>query len=437
MKFDKIAINNIAFALIGCTFLTACDTFTSKTPLSGKREALFATDRSLKTENRVTAIGVDTQQAITNRDWTIAGGSLNHVLPVLAAPKTPKETWKTNIGSGNSLEKRLISNLLAADDRIFGMDTYGNVTALNRKTGEKIWSVETSPEDRNSDTLGGGIAYAEGKIFVTTSFGDVIAVDAKTGTQVWRHSLLTPMRIAPTVVDGRVFVVTINNELYALSSKNGENLWTHTGLPEATGLLGGGVPAIENNIIVVPYSSGELYALRTENGYPIWTDTLSPTLSADSLSSISHIRARPVISEGVLYAVSHGGRMAAIDVNSGIRLWQKDISSVRTPAVISNYLYLISTNNELVCLNRQNGDIIWAINLPMTNDNKKINWAGPIVTSQGLLIIGSNGTIDYYSPTDGKKVHGITTDQEFSLSPIVVDNKIYTLNDSAYVTAWN
>lgn len=437
MKFNKISIYHITSALITCTLLAGCDTFSSKTPLSGKRETLFATDRSLKTEGQGGAVGVDTSHATTNKDWVVAGGSLNHVLPVLAAPKAPKESWKTNIGSGNSSEKRLISNLLTVDNHAFGMDTYGKVTALNRQTGEKVWSVETSPEDRSSETLGGGIAYAEGKVFVTTSFGDVIAVDAKTGKELWRQALLTPMRIAPTVADGRVFVVTINNELHALSSKNGENLWTHTGLPEATGLLGGGVPAIENNIIVVPYSSGELYALRTENGYPVWTDTLSPTLSADSLSSISHIRARPIISQGVIYAVSHGGRMAAIDVNSGIRLWQKDISSIRTPAIIGNYMYLISTNNELVCLNRQNGDIVWTINLPMTDDGQKVNWAGPIATSQGLLVTGSNGVMDYYSPQDGKKVHGLTTGQQFSLSPIVVDKKIYTLSDSADVTAWH
>jgi outer membrane protein assembly factor BamB len=234
-----------------------------------------------------------------------------------------------------------------------------------------------------------------------------------------------------------VFVVAISNELHALNSQTGEALWTHAGLPEATGLLGGGVPAIENNIIVVPYSSGELYALRTENGYPVWTDTLSPTLAADSLSSISHIRARPIISQGVLYAVSHGGRMAAIDVNSGIRLWQKDISSIRTPAIIGNYLYLISINNELVCLNKQNGEIVWTVNLPMAENSQKVNWAGPVATSSGLLITGSNGAIGFYSPKNGLKVHEVATGQAFSLSPVVVDRKIYTLNDSADITAWH
>ena len=78
-----------------------------------------------------------------------------------------------------------------------------------------------------------------------------------------------------------------------------------------------------------------------------------------------------------------------------------------------------------------------AIQMAAINDNKKINWAGPIATSQGLLVTGSNGAMDYYSPQDGKKAHGLTTGQQFSLSPIIVDKKIYTLNDSADVTAWN
>ena len=101
------------------------------------------------------------------------------------------------------------------------------------------------------------------------------------------------------------------------------------------------------------------------------------------------------------------------------------------------YLYLISINNELVCLDRQSGDIIWTTNLPMTDGSNKITWAGPIMTSQGLLIAGSNGGLDFYSPKNGKKGHSIETGQKFSLSPIVVDKKIYTLNDSADVTAWH
>ncbi len=433
MKINKI----LCSLLLVSTFLGGCDVFDSKTPLSGKRETLFSIDRSLKAEGNTNTASVELTPSTTNTSWSIAGGSPNHTLPILTAPAIPKELWKSNIGPGNSSEKRLISNLILADNMIFGMDTNGYVTALNKQTGTQIWSVSTSQEDRQNDALGGGIAYADGKVFATTSFGDILALDAKTGKQLWRQAILTPIRIAPTVVDGRVFVVNINNELQTLNSKTGEVLWTHAGLPEATGLLGGGVPAVENNIVIVPYSSGELYALRVENGYPVWTDTLSSTASADSLSSISHIRARPLVYQGILYAVSHGGRMAAIDVNSGIRLWQKDISSIRTPALVGNYLYLISINNELVCLDRQSGDIIWTTNLPMTDGSNKITWAGPIMTSQGLLIAGSNGGLDFYSPKNGKKGHSVDTGQKFSLSPIVVDKKIYTLNDSADVTAWH
>lgn len=429
-------IKVILAAFLGTTLLTSCDTFSSKTPLSGKRETLFTADRSLKSESSHN-IATVTLKPETNKEWIVPGGSLTHFLPPLTVPATPKELWKTNIGHGNSSEKRLISTPISTDKLIFAMDTHGNVTAINKADGTKLWTVNTSHENRESDTLGGGIAYGNNKVFVTTSFGNVIALEAKTGKQLWRQELLTPMRIAPLVYEDRVFVVTISNELHALNEKTGEILWSHSGLPEITGLLGGGVPAIEKNIIIVPYSSGELYALHIENGYPLWTDTLTPSLSVDSLSSISHIRARPVLYQGVLYAVSHGGRMAAIDVNSGIRLWQKEISSVRTPAIIDNYIYLVSINNELVCLNRQNGAIVWTTNLPMTNGSKKITWSGPTATSHGLLILGSNGEISFYSAKDGKNLHKVETGQTFSLSPIIVDKKIYTLNDSADITAWH
>lgn len=432
MKIKKIVFS----IFIGTPFLASCNILETKTPLTGKRENLLSVDKSFKAERGMNSASVSTSPSIANKDWPVTGGNLNHALPVLSAPSKPKEMWKTNIGTGNSSGKRLISNLIITDDKIFGMDTQGRVTAVNKKIGMPIWSVMTSPEDRSKDSLGGGVAYGEGKVFVATSFGDVIALEANSGKELWRQALITPMRIAPVTTNGRVFVVTINNELHALNTKNGNILWTHVGLPETTGLLGGGVPAIENNLIVAPYSSGELYALRVENGYPVWTDTLNPTISTDSLSGISHIRARPIIFQGTLYAVSHGGRMAAIDVNSGIRLWQKDISGVRTPAIIGDYLYLLSINNQLICLDRHKGEIVWVTTLPMSEGKKKTNWAGPVATSSGLLLNSSNGLMNFYSSKDGSLLSSIETRQEYSLSPVIVDKKIYTLNDSADITAW-
>lgn len=383
------------------------------------------------------SINIDIGQGTHLKEWPVQGGRTDHALPPLILNTALKQAWKTNIGAGVNEQKKLTSNLIVAANKIFAMDSRGKVSALNKVDGHPIWTISTSPDDREDDTLGGGIAYENGVIFVTTSFGEVIALNAADGKQLWKQtSVMTPMRVAPTVKDGRVFVLTIGNELAALNAKSGEVLWNHTGLPESTSLLGGATPAIADNLIVIPYSSGEVYALRVENGYPVWTDSLSPSQSFDSLSSIAHIRARPVISNGTVYIVSHGGRMVAIELNTGIRIWQKEIGGIRTPAIFGNYLFVLTTTQEMLCLDRTSGETLWSNNLPQLDNTTPIYWAGPVLAGGSLVVTGSNGEIRFLSPRDGKLKHQLNLSEGLPLSPVIVDGTLYSQSNNGSIHAW-
>lgn len=414
--------------------LSACDIFQTKETMPGKRETVFDTFYMQDTGTRNQAATLPSTAPVVNQNWAVPGGSLSHTLPALKLGTELQKAWAMRIGQGNSAEQRLVSNLIIAEKTIYGMDARGRVSALDLGTGRLLWSHATSPETREDETLGGGIAYANRTLFVTTSFGEVLALSAKDGGVQWKQHVLTPIRIAPTVQGNRLFIVNISNELIALHAHNGERVWSHSGLPESTGLLGGGVPAISDNMIVTPYSSGEVYALRTENGYPVWTDTFPPRMTLDSLSSITHIRARPVIFDQVAYIISHGGYTAAIDLNTGIRLWQKEISGIRTPAVYGNYLFLVTNHRELVCLNRHTGQTVWTINLP--EQSEKVIWSGPVLANSTLILTGSNGYIRFHDAQSGKFVKDIHVAEPMSLSPVVIDSTLLVLTDHGNIIAY-
>lgn len=417
--------------------LTGCETFSTKEPLPGKREILFADDSPMKPETVQGTAKVSIPKGQANKDWSVPGGKLSNTLPPLALNTPISKAWSSSIGSGNSSEKRFTSNAIIQNDIIYAMDTKGNVRAINLVDGVTLWSTPTAPTGYDSESLGGGIAAGGDSIYVTTSFGHVLALDAKTGQQVWDQNLTNPIRIAPTVSDGKVFVINIANETHALNAKTGEPVWTHAGLPESTGILGGAVPPIDSGLILSPYSSGEIYALDTQTGQPKWAETLTPTISSDSLSSISHIRARPLIHQGTVYAISHGGRMVALDLMTGQRKWQREFAGIRTPALYGDYLYFVSIEGDLTCINRHDAKVIWSVRLKTTaSDKSKISWAGPLIAGGNLIVTGSNGQIAHYSPQDGKQISVTETGDSFSLSPLVVNGSLITLSDSATLTHW-
>jgi outer membrane protein assembly factor BamB len=93
--------------------------------------------------------------------------------------------------------------------------------------------------------------------------------------------------------------------------------------------------------VIAPYTSGELFALRVQNGQVGWSDVLSRTGHVTALSQLDDIAGRPVIDRGVVYAISQSGLMAAFSVNTGERLWSRDVGGINTPWAAGDYVYVI------------------------------------------------------------------------------------------------
>ena len=172
------------------------------------------------------------------------------------------------------------------------------------------------------------------------------------------------MRGAPTVVNGRFFTVSYDNQLYALNIEDGSVDWSHIGIAEDAGIIGAASPAVEGDVVVAPYSSGELVALRVENGRILWADSLTRTGRSTALAELNDINGSPVIDRDMVIAAGHAGRMVAIDLRSGARLWEQDIASIQTPWVAGDFVFIVTTEAQIVCLARNSGRIRWVRQLP-------------------------------------------------------------------------
>lgn len=435
LHFTSTSSMALLIAAMG-TFFTGCDTFSSKTPLSGVRETVIILDAQTKPDAKVAGETIHLPAPRSLSNWPQPSGDLRNSLPVLALSKDPQLLWKASIGEGSSETHKLLSSPVFQHGTLFTMDANGLVSAICAKDGRTIWQVSTTPADTNSNALGGGVACDQDMVYAATSFTEVIALNQKDGTEKWRVSVNNPCRVAPVIHSGKVFVTTVANEMYALDAKTGAILWTHTGMGELTGMLGTATPAIVGDFIITPYTSGEVFSLRTENGYPAWSDTLSTVLSVDAISSIPHIRALPVVCGDNVYLVSHGGRLVCLDLNTGIRKWQREFSGINTPAVVGDYLFMITTPNELIAFKRHTGEVNWVVNLPKSDDKSYVVWTGPRAVEGRLVICGSNGDILFMDPQNGALLHKLNISDSFVQSPIIVDETMYLVGESGTLYAW-
>lgn len=439
-----------ALILATCAALTlgACDTVggwfgeSENPPLPGKRIAVLTNDQRIEVDVDGGAKGspASVGPARANASWPQAGGTPDHAMGHLALSNAPREAWRIDIGAGSSDSQVILGTPVIDNGTLVTIDAEGDVRAFDARTGSQRWSTSTRPPDERGDAPGGGVAIAGGRVFVGTGYAETLALDANTGAIVWRKRISGPMRGGPTVVDGRVFSLTLDNQVVAMSADDGALLWTHRGIIESAGLLGANSVAVADGVVVAPYSSGEIYGLRAENGQVVWQESLGAVRSLGALSSLSDIRGLPVIDRGVIFAISHAGRLVAVDERTGFRLWERDIAGMQTPMAAGEELFVVTTDARVVALKRDTGLVRWVVQLKRYENPEDrvdpIAWAGPVLAGGNLWLTSSDGAMVALSPTDGAEVGRIALSGETFLPPVVADGTMYVLNDDGTLTAY-
>ena len=437
-RFVPLAL--AALALYGCAEAKSFLGMGSyKQPLPGTRVSVLQLNQSLVADPSLADVKVLLPQPFANPDWPQAGGYPSHAMHHLALGNSLNAAWTVSVGTGDSSNHKLLSEPIVAEGRVFIMDARSRVSAFDAGSGGEVWRIDVAKDVDSDKLLGGGLAYDDGKIFVATSFAQVIALDARSGKELWHTTLSAPMRASPAASDGRVFVETIDNSLYALAQQDGRKLWSHSGLTQSAGLLGGTTPAVLGIEVIAAYSSGEIFALRADSGRTLWSENLAGQARTGAIATLADIRGRPIIDRDLVIAISHSGTMAAIDAKRGGRVWDADFGGSQSPWVAGDYIYVLTNEQELLCLTRANGHVRWLSALPKYSDppdnTEIILWQGPILAGDRLILTGTDGKALAVSPYTGKLLGQIDLPSPTHLPPIVAHGTVYILSDNADLTA--
>ena len=450
-KTNIMSIRTIGSTAIvaGLLLLGGCESLTGpggifgdevKIPLPGERISVLKHRRSLNPDPEFAEKEILLPAPSPNTDWPQAGGYANHAMHHIAISDNLGFAWSADVGDGADEAIRLIGSPIVAGGRAYAMDTGSNVSAFDAKSGKQLWRTSLTPDEEDDDHISGGLAYEDGKIYVTTGLAQVISLDAGSGKILWRKSLAGPMRTAPTARGGRVFAITVDSRMYALNGATGEELWTFAGISKIASLLGGASPAVDSGVVVAPFASGELVALKVENGRVLWSQSLTTTRRTDVVSALSHIRGRPIIDRGRVFAISHGGLMVSIDLRSGRRIWDKEIGGLSSPWVAGDYIFLLTNDAEIAAISRETGSVHWVRTLPQYEDPETrdfpIVWNGPLLASDRLIISSSIGEVYAVSPYDGRIMGKIDMPSGISVPPIIAGGRVFFLADNADLVAY-
>ena len=424
------------------TLLAGCETLSDltdsilgkkKIPLPGERLPILAAERVLEVDQGGSPVTLPAQEAIES--WPLAGRNLTHQQGHPALPQPLVQRWSTSIGTSGGYRRRLTSPpVIAPDGTGFGMDAFGVVTAMDLDRGRARWTFDPRPRRDRDGALGGGCAFDDGTLYVVTGVAEVIALNAADGTERWRVSIPAPGRGAPTIAAGKVYVPTVENRLIALKAENGETIWTYRAQSAATIALGLPSPAVDGEVVVAGFGSGELAAIRIADGRSNWTETLA-SARGGGFSDIAAVSAMPVIADGRVYAVGQGGLAIAIDMRTGRRIWEREVSVAETPWLAGDALFVITTTGNAVCFGRDDGRVRWIKDLGRFADPAKrrnpITWGPPCIAGGRFLACGSHGRMAMLDPVSGESLGEQRLTGPVTLPPAFARGGMLLLSDDA------
>jgi len=415
-------------------------------PLPGKRIPVMQSNQGLETGELADGFAPMTLPAArVNDDWAQPGGDANNAPGNLAFNGGTNVAWSADAGTGSGSSGRLTARPVIFGGHVFTLDAEGTVSAFSTSGGSAVWRAALKPKRESSGPwyslslggsssgggFGGGLAADGGRLYAATGYGNVVALDPASGKVLWEKQLEAPVRSSPTAVGDRVFVITLDGRFFCLAGADGGELWSVRGAPQQASLINNASPAVNGDVVVVPYPSGDLVALKVSDGSTMWTENLARSRTTSQVASMSDA-ARPAIDNGVVFAIGHAGRMIATHAETGERLWSINVPGTQTPWVAGGSVFVVDTQGQLMALSRNEGKTQWTVKLPGTGA-----WAGPTLAGGNLWLTSSTGTLVGVEATTGRIIGQKELGGVYYIAPVVAQGRMYVLNDDAKLLALN
>jgi outer membrane protein assembly factor BamB len=438
-------MKRVVIALLAVTALAGCSVFEKgkpkTTPTVGQRISVLNSEAAIEVDPALAGVAVALPPAATNAEWAQPGGNAAKSMGHLALGTALGQAWRVSIGEGSNSRAQLAAAPVVGAGKIFTIDTRAVVRAISPENGTTLWQAQVRGEGAPDNALfGGGVSFDNGRVYVSNGAGYAAALDANTGGSIWLVRPGGPLRGAPTVANDNVYVVSQDNQMFALNPADGKLRWTGAGALEIAGVFGSAAPAAAQGTVVAGFSSGELNAYRYENGRILWQDALSRTSISTAVTNLLDIDADPVIDQGRVYAVGQGGRMVALELTTGQRVWEINVAGISTPWVAGEWVFVVTDEAQLLAIARGTGKIRWMTQLARYRDAEdkkgRISWTGPILAGDRLVLVSNGGQIANVSATDGRVISTVETRAPVSLPPVVANNMLYILHDNGQLSAW-
>ena len=337
-----------------------------------------------------------------------------------------KSRWSRGVGDGQG-EGLYKINPVLVKDTIYVASAEGRLMAVEPKSGRVRWKRDLEL------ALSGGVGHHGDSIFVGASEGLVMRLDASSGAEIWRTVVSGEVLSAPQANGQYTVAQTYDGKLMGFDYENGEVRWTYTSDVPVLTLRGTGTPMILGDNAIAGFADGKVVAVNLRSGNVAWEARVAIPQGRSEIERIVDIDGTMALQGTELYAASYRGRLVAIDIRSGRRIWQRNVSSVSGVGVGFGNVYVADDDGTISAFLRNGQGVRWQnIDLGFRNLSR------PTPVSSYVAVVDFEGYLHLLSQVDGDIVGRTKVDAGGARADMLVQgNRLFVYTNDGTLKAYD
>ena len=334
--------------------------------------------------------------------------------------------WSRSIGNGQG-DGLYRLNPLLADGVIYAVSEEGELAAFDADSGKLRWESELEIP------ISGGVGKYRDSLLLGGADGLVMRLSAEDGSEIWRRPVTGEVLAAPQSNGQVVVAQAYDGKLMAFDYETGDKLWTFSNDVPVLTLRGTSTPIIYNDFVIAGFADGKVIAVSLDSGSVVWEARVAIAQGRSEIERIVDIDGTMAVQGAELYVASYQGRIVALEMRAGRKLWQRNVSAVSGVSVGFGNVYVADEDGTVSAFLRNGQSIRWQ-NIEL--GYRELSRPTPI--GSYVAVVDFEGYLHLLSQVDGVIVGRDRPDSDGARADMIAKgNILYVYGNSGELIAYD
>jgi len=290
-------------------------------------------------------------------------------------------------------------------DNLITADHNGKIFIYSLSLKKKIFEYNFYKKKLKNFSKQIYLTVSKDVLYIADNIGYLYSINLNSETLVWAKNFGIPFRSNLKIAGDQIFLASQDNVIYSVDTKTGNNIWqfaTSLTFLKSDFVNNFAIDEGGKNILFLN-TSGEFYSINYLTQKINWVINFkNSSLAGD----VDLFLSQPLVINKNSIIISTENSILSYDLQSGVRNWSFSSSSILKPVLTTNYTYIFTKNNLLICIDNAVGEVVWSKNIYNNLNLKKMERKIKIfydlkIANNEINIFSRNGYLLSFDYRDG------------------------------------